>query len=119
MGLFAGLRRYFTQSDEERLADEVREWADSVPGARRIEGCPSRERVKVAGWVGRLRLRPLDGQPTLEAVISDGTGELTAAWLGRSSIPGLMLGSGIVLEGVIASDRNGLRMVNPQFEFRT
>ena len=117
MGLLDGLRRYFTQSDEDRLADEVREWADTVPGTRRIAGCPSREPVKVAGFVGRLRLRPMNGSTTLEAVVSDGTGEVTAAWLGRSSIPGLTLGRGVVLEGVIASDRDGLRMVNPRFEF--
>lgn len=111
------IRKFFTQTDEDRLHDEIREWADLVPGTRRIHDCPSREPVKVAGWVSRLRLRPMDGTTTLEAVVSDGTGEVTAAWLGRSSIPGLTLGSGVVLEGVIAPERDGLRMVNPRFEF--
>jgi hypothetical protein len=117
MGWLARLGRFFTQSDEDRLHDEIREWAEHVPGTRRIQGCPSREPVKVAGWVSRLRLRPMNGATTLEAVVSDGTGEVTAAWLGRSSIPGLTLGSGVVLEGVIAPERDGLRMVNPRFEF--
>ena len=117
MGLFKRIAKFFTQSDEERLDDEIREWASHVPGTRRIQGCPSREPVKVAGWVSRMSLRPMNGATTLEAVVSDGTGEVTAAWLGRSSIAGLTLGSGVVLEGVIAPERDGLRMVNPRFEF--
>ncbi len=117
MGLFKRIAKFFTQSDEDRLDDEIREWAGKVSGTRRIEGCPSREPVKIAGWVSRLSLRPKNGSTTLEAVISDGTGEVTAAWLGRSSIAGLSLGSGVILEGVIASDRDGFRMVNPRFEF--
>jgi hypothetical protein len=117
VGLFTRIAKFFTQSDEDRLDDEIREWAGKVPGTRRIEGCPSREPVKVAGWVSRIRLRPMNGSTTLEAVVSDGTGEVTAAWLGRASIPGLTLGSGVVLEGVIAPEREGLRMVNPRFEF--
>ena len=117
MGWLRRLRRFFTESDEERLADETREWAEGIPGARRIAGCPSREQVRVAGLVSRLRLRPMDGSMTLEAVISDGTGEVTASWTGRSHIPGLTLGTPVVVEGVVAQDRTGLRMVNPRFEF--
>ncbi|HYZ10262.1 MAG TPA: OB-fold nucleic acid binding domain-containing protein [Actinomycetota bacterium] len=117
MGWLRRLRRFFTQSDEERLAQETREWAERVPGTHRIAGCPSREEVRVAGTVSRLRLRPMDGMMTLEAVISDGTGELTASWTGRSHIPGLTLGTPLVLQGVVAQERTGLRMVNPRFEF--
>lgn len=117
MGLLSRLRRYFTQRDEDRLADETRAWAESVAGTVRIAACPSRERVRIAGLVSRLRLRPMDGTMTLEAVVSDGTGEATAAWMGRSSIKGLSLGSRVILEGVLSPDRDHLRMVNPRFEF--
>ena|SRR5687767_8473125 len=117
MGFFQKVGRFFTQSDEERLGDEIKEWASHIPDRQPIHGCPCREPVKVAGWVRRLRLRPMNGTTTLEAVVADGTGEVTAQWLGRSSIPGLALGSGVVLEGVIADERDGLRMVNPRFEF--
>ena len=115
------LRRLFTrfaQTDEERLAQEIRTWAQSVPGTRRIEACPSREPVRVAGMVRRLTLRPLDGTTALEAVVFDGTGEVTAAWMGRSHIPGLALGTAVVLDGVLGPERGGaLKMVNPRFEF--
>jgi RecG-like helicase len=117
MGWLRRVRRFFTQSDEERLASEVREWAEGVTGTRRIAGCPSREPVRLAGMVSRLRLRPMNGSMTLEAVISDGTGEVTASWTGRGYIPGLTLGTPVILEGVVARERSGPRMVNPRFEF--
>jgi RecG-like helicase len=116
------LRRFlhrFRQSDEELLSEEIKTWAETVPGVRRIEGCPSREPVRVAGQVSRLTLRPMSGSMALEAVVSDGTGEVTASWLGRSHIPGLALGTPVVLEGVIAQDNGRYRMVNPRFEFAT
>ncbi len=117
MGVFRGLFHRFAQTDEERLAHETRSWAEKIPGTRPIASCPSREPVKIAGMVNRLTLRPMDGTVSLEAVVSDGTGEVTAAWMGRSHIPGLALGTGVVLEGVLGKDRDGLRMVNPSFEF--
>ena len=117
MGVFRRLFQRFAQTDEERLAQETRTWAETIPGTRRIEACPSREPVRIAGMVNRLTLRPMDGTTALEAVVSDGTGEVTAAWMGRSHIPGLALGTGVVLEGVLGRDRDGLRMVNPSFDF--
>lgn len=117
MSWFSRFLNRFRRSDEELLAEEIKTWAESVPGARRIEGCPSREPVRVAGQVSRLTLRPMNGSVTLEAVVSDGTGEVTASWLGRSHIPGLTLGTPVVLEGVIAADNGSFRMVNPRFEF--
>lgn len=117
MGWLRKLGKFFTQTDEERLGDEIREWASRIPDRQPIQGCPYREQVKIAGWVRRLRLRPTNGSTTLEAVVTDGTGEVTASWRGRSSIPGLALGSPVVLEGVIADEREGLKMMNPRFEF--
>jgi RecG-like helicase len=117
MGWLRRLRRFFTQTDEERLDEETLRWAEQIPGTRRIQGCPSREPVRLAGTVSRLRLRPTNGTVVLEAMVSDGTGEVTASWMGRSHIPGLGLGTGVVLEGVVARGRDGLRMVNPRFEF--
>ncbi|HWC32841.1 MAG TPA: DNA-binding protein [Actinomycetota bacterium] len=117
MGWFRRWLERFRQSDEERLTDEVREWAESIPQTSRIDQCPSREHVRVAGAVRRLTIRPVEGFYSLEALVSDGTGEILVRWMGRHRIPGLGLGTRIVLEGVLGRDRDGLRMVNPQFEF--
>lgn len=111
---FRRFRRWLKESDEERLSDEVRDWAEGVPGATSVKVCAARGNVKVAGVVRRLRIRP---GASFEAVISDGTGEVTAVWTGRENIPGLMLGSRLTLEGMLATERGGPRMVNPRYEF--
>ncbi|MFN2590573.1 MAG: OB-fold nucleic acid binding domain-containing protein [Actinomycetota bacterium] len=108
-----------TESDEDRLAGELRTWAATVDGTVRIADAPTRTRVKIAGVVRRITVRPVEGFEALEAVVYDGTGELSAVWLGRRSIPGLLLGSRLILEGVIGRERTRLRVVNPEFEFRT
>ena len=106
-----------TETDEERLAAEVREWADSVPGTVRLSDCPTRRPVRVAAAVRRITVRPGEGFDSLEALLSDGTGEVTAAWTGRRSIPGLRLGTRMILEGAIGEERGHRKMVNPHFEF--
>jgi hypothetical protein len=117
MGWLTRLGERLGRTDEERLSDEVHDWASSVPGTRRIDACPTREPVRVSGVVRRITIRPSDGTTTLEAVVTDGTGEVTAAWTGRDDIPGLTLGGRVVLEGVLGNERRTRRMVNPRFEF--
>jgi hypothetical protein len=114
------LRRLFrriTESDEERLAAEIRDWAESVPGTVRIADAPKRTPVKLAAVVRRITVRPGGSFDSIETVVSDGTGEVRAVWAGRRSIPGLSLGKRMVLEGVIGEERGERRMVNPRFEF--
>ena len=120
MSVLGPFRRFLlrmSESDEERLAEEIQEWAATVPGTVRIRDAPTRSRVKVAGVVKRITVRPLAGFESLEALISDGTGEMSVLWMGRRSVPGLTLGTRIVVEGVIAEERGALKMVNPTFEF--
>ena len=112
-----GWLRRIAETDEERLSKELREWAASVPGTVRIAEAKARTRVKVAGVVRRITVRPVEGFEALEVVVYDGTAELTAVWLGRRSIHGLILGSRLILDGVIGREHGELRMVNPTFEF--
>jgi hypothetical protein len=107
----------FTETDEDRLAAEVREWSESVPGAERIVDSPTRQRVRIAGAVRRITVRSGEGFDSLVALVSDGTGEVKAAWMGRRSIPGLTLGTRIILEGTIGEERGVRKMVNPRYEF--
>ena len=114
------LRRFLdrlVQTDEDRLAEELREWAATIPGTVRIADAPTRQRVKVAGMVRRITVRPIEGFEALEIVLDDGTGEVSARWLGRRSIPGLVLGSRLGIDGVLGEDQSLRRMVNPTFEF--
>src|SRR5215207_8496952 len=120
MGLLNPYRRFFhrmVESDEQRYAEEIRAWAESVPGSVRIAEATTRSRVKLAGVVRRITVRPLEGSESLEALIDDGTGEVNVVWMGRRSIPGVNLGTRLVVEGVLGQQRSERRLVNPTFEF--
>jgi hypothetical protein len=120
MGLLNPVRRFFrrmSESDEQRLAEEVRAWASKVPGAVAVSDAPIRSRVRLAGVVKRITVHPEQGFEALEARLFDGTGEMSVVWMGRRSIPGLTLGTRLVVEGVVGEQPAGKRMVNPVFEF--
>jgi hypothetical protein len=117
MGAFRRWLARLSESDEQRLDEELRAWAESIPGTVRIADAPLRQRVKLAGMVRRITVRPIEGFEALEVVLTDGTGMVTARWLGRRKIPGLLLGSRIVIEGVLGEEQGVRRMVNPTFEF--
>lgn len=114
------LRRFLSrlaETDEQRLAQELRTWAESIRGTVRIADAEPRSRVKMAGMVRRITVRPVEGFEALEIVLSDGTGVVTARWLGRRKIPGLALGSRLVIEGVLGEEQGVKKIVNPTFEF--
>ncbi|MEW6058887.1 MAG: OB-fold nucleic acid binding domain-containing protein [Actinomycetota bacterium] len=120
MGILDPFRRFLhrlAESDEERLSAEIERWAAQIPGTVRIASVTARDHVKVAGVVKRITVRPVAGFESLEALLSDGTGEMSVVWMGRRTIPGLTLGTRLVVEGVVGEQRQGLRMVNPVFEF--
>jgi RecG-like helicase len=114
------LRRWLdrlTESDEARLSAEVREWADMVPGTTRLGDAPMRGKVKVAGVIKRITVFPMQDHESLEAVVSDGTGQVTVVFRGRRGIGGLSLGTRVVVEGVLGEQRGAVRMINPRLEF--
>jgi RecG-like helicase len=120
MGLLASFRRFFrrmAESDELRYAAEIEAWAAKVPGAVRIRDAQPRSKVKLAGVVRRITVRPIEGSESLEALLSDGTDEVRVVWMGRRSIRGLNLGTRLVVEGLLAEHRSERRIVNPTFEF--
>jgi RecG-like helicase len=118
VGLLNRIFGRLTESDEARLAEETRSWACTVPGTVPISQAPMRVPVKIAGVVRRITVFPMEGNESLEAVVSDGTGEVTIVFMGRRVMPGLNLGTRVVVEGVAGAQRDGSRrMVNPRFEF--
>jgi RecG-like helicase len=117
MGVLSRIFGRFTESDEARLAEEIRSWACTVPGTVPIAEVPLRVPVKVAGVVRRITVFPVEGQESLEAILFDGTGDATIVFMGRRGIRGLTLGTRLIVEGVLAEKDARLRMVNPRFEF--
>jgi RecG-like helicase len=120
MGVLEPFRRFFrrmAESDEQRYAEEIEAWAGKISGTVRVRDAAARSRVKLAGVVRRITVRPLEGNESLEALLYDGTGEVTVVWMGRRTIPGLTLGTRLVVEGMLAEQRAERRVVNPSFEF--
>lgn len=109
--------RRIRESDELRLAEEVEGWAAAIPDTVRIAAAGSRQQVRIAGVVRRMTVRPAEGSETLEVIVDDGTGEATLVWTGRRAIPGLTLGTAIVVEGMLAEQLGERRVINPRFEF--
>jgi RecG-like helicase len=120
MGVLDPFRRFFrrmAESDEQRYGEEILAWSQGVPGSVRIAGAEPRSHVKIAGVVRRITVRPLEGHESLEAILFDGTGEVTVMWMGRRAIRGLSLGTRLIVEGLLAEQRGERRLVNPTFEF--
>jgi hypothetical protein len=120
MGFLDRFRRFFrrmAESDERRYAVEIEAWASTIPDSVRIRDAGTRSRVKLAGVVRRITVRPLEGHESLEALLDDGTAQVSVVWMGRRTIPGLNLGTRLVVDGVVAEQRGERRLVNPHFEF--
>jgi RecG-like helicase len=117
MGLF---RRFFdklSESDEARHSAEIKTWSEKIPGTVRIADAAPRERVRIAGVVKRLTVFPMEGKESLEALVSDGSGEAVLVFMGRRGIQGFTLGTRVVVEGVMGDQRGTPKMINPRLEF--
>ncbi len=80
-----------------------------------IGQAPTRVPVRVGGEVVRIGMAPRSGSPTLEVVVSDGTGEAVALFSGRRRIGGVEHGRGMVLQGVAHTERGRLVVLNPAY----
>lgn len=113
MGLFRRGNGDSSDSDElntERLRDKF-EAMDVV----RMDAVVDRAPLRVAGEVKRTVVAPRSGVPTLEVVLSDGFGEVTAIFSGRRSIPGVINGRCLILEGVAHPEKTRHIMMNPVY----
>jgi RecG-like helicase len=116
----SALRRFLNrlaESDGARLSADIRTWAEKVPGTVRIGEATPRDHVRIAGVIKRITVFPMQGQESLEALVSDGTGEIVVVFMGRRGIGGLTLGTRVVVEGVIGVQHGAVRMINPRLEF--
>jgi hypothetical protein len=117
MGFLRKAFARFTQDESDRRAAEIRRWAASQPGVTLIEQARPRTVARIAGVVEGIRVRPREGVPAVEAVVTDGSGTVTAIWLGRRTLPGLALGCRLILEGRLGGDPRRLQIMNPRYEF--
>jgi amino acid transporter len=88
----------------------------SVPGTHAIAEVRYRDRVRVAGRVRSVRVAPLHDAPVLELELDDGTACLSAVFLGRRLLPGVGVGTRMVVEGTVGLHRQRLAVLNPSYE---
>ena len=106
--------RRFTADESDLAAEELHDVCDSA-GATHIKDAPMRQRVRIAGVIRGVTLRPVGGVPALEADLFDGTGSVDVVWLGRRRIAGIDPGTQIIAEGRIGEQRGRLMMFNPAY----
>lgn len=87
-------------SDEDRFLFELQAWVLSFAPSVWLIDIQPYESCRVAGVVRKLRIDPKGG--SIDAVITDGTGEASARWQIRRPTPQLAVapGRGVVLEGL-------------------
>ena len=113
MGLKDLVRRLKTSVDEldaARLQDRFVNLALSP-----MSDAVARVPLRVGGEVKRIRIVPRSGIPSLDVLVSDGTGEVHAVFTGRRALGGVAPGRGLVVEGVAHYERNELVVLNPGY----
>ena len=114
--MFKRLFKRLAQDEDVRRAEDLRAWAQAVPGVTLIADAQPRSVVRVAGVVDGVRVRPREGVQAFEALLSDGSGTLIAVWLGRRTIPGVTIGARLVIEGRLGGSGSKLQVMNPTYE---
>jgi hypothetical protein len=113
MGFLKGL----SETSDEIHAQQTRKWCRELDGVQDVTDCMERTRRKVAGVVESIKLVPSQFSNTLEVTVFDGTDRIIGVWLGRKSIPGIDLGTHLILEGTVGRFEPGpLRIINPAYE---
>lgn len=103
------------RSEHARLSSERLRARFAEYGFTGLDQLRCRERARVGGEVRIMRIQPRSGVPAVEAVISDGSGELTVIFSGRRIIPGIEHGRCLAVEGVAYRDGDRTVMLNPRY----
>jgi amino acid transporter len=86
------------------------------PGVTAIGAVTHNGKATVEGRVHSIEIRPVEHSCVLACLVTDGTGEITALFYGRTHIPGVEPGSRIQLRGRVGVQETGTVMVNPAYE---
>ncbi len=88
-----------------------------LPVVRRLACAAPRTRIAVSGIVTATAAARLAGVRSYLCRLEDGTGEITLAFTGRSSVAGLAAGCLCRVEGTARSCDGELVVFNPEYEF--
>jgi hypothetical protein len=117
MALWSRVLERLSRPAGEVRAENLRAWTLTLPGVIPISAVEPRRHNRVAGVVQNIRIDPSEGTGTIEATINDGSGQMVARWLGRSSLKGIRLGTGLIMERLPGrGGRDELVILNPHYE---
>ena len=90
------------------------EWGGR-PVARVIAAAVPRAKVVVSGDVVEVGVGVLGPAPSYRCRLDDGSGQLDLLFIGRTSIPGLVVGTRCTVEGTARAEGNLLVVWNPLY----
>jgi hypothetical protein len=108
-------------SDGDFRADQRFDAPDENPlpaGTTPIVDARARVRARFEGDVRRIRIHSLAAVPTLEVQLDDGSGRISALFMGRRGISGIECGRRLAIEGTPVDGERGLTLYNPAYELR-
>ena len=76
----------------------------------------ARVRARFEGQIRRIRIQPQAAVPTLEIVVEDDSGRLSALFMGRRGIAGMECGGRLAIEGTPVATERGLTLYNPAYD---
>ena len=88
------------------------------PGVTLIADARARVRARFVGDVRRIRIHSLAAVPTLELQLDDGSGRISALFMGRRGISGIECGRRLAIEGTPVAGERGLTLYNPAYDLR-
>jgi amino acid transporter len=88
----------------------------SAPGITPIGALTKPGRATVEGRIRVVEIRPVERNSVLACEVSDGTGQLTAMFYGRSHIPGIVCGARVRFRGSVGIKDGHPVMTNPAYE---
>jgi hypothetical protein len=86
------------------------------PGVTAIADARARVPGRFEGDVRRIRIHSLASTPTLELQLDDGSGRISALFMGRRGISGIECGRHLAIEGTPVAGERGLTLYNPAYD---
>ena len=88
----------------------------AAPGVTPIGALTKPGRASVEGRIRVVEIRPVERNSVLACEVSDGSGQLTALFYGRSHIPGIVCGARVRFRGSVGIKDGHPVMINPAYE---
>ena len=76
----------------------------------------ARVRARFEGQIRRIRIQPQAAVPTVDIVLEDDTGRVSALFMGRRGIAGIECGGRLAIEGTPVAGERGLTLYNPVYD---